>query len=137
MAKTKNPLLLRRKDRVRAATDLRGVPAGTPGKVIVANGIDWIRYWVKFDNGTEVGSLHRDKLVRFNEWDTYLKQQEERAVRAAATAAAGGGAGAAVEAAGADAGTAGGAVTTPNGVTIPPILVERTKNALARFGVTR
>jgi hypothetical protein len=135
MAKTKNPLLLRRKDRVRAATDLRGVPAGTPGKVIVANGIDWVRYWVRFDNGAEVGSLHRDKLVRDNEWDTYLAERDERAAKAAAAALAGDAADGA-DAAGAPADGGAGAVTV-NGVTIPPILVERTKAALARFGVSR
>lgn len=135
MAKTKNPLLLRRKDRVRAASDIRGVPAGTPGKVIVANGIVWIRYWVKFDNGAEVGSLHRDKLVRFDEWDAYLKSEAERAAKAAAAGSVlASDDGAAADDA-PDAGAAG--AVTVNGVTIPPSLVDRTKNALARLGVTR
>jgi hypothetical protein len=44
-------------DRVRATSDLRGVPAGTEGKVILANGFNWQRYRVLFDNGGELGDL--------------------------------------------------------------------------------
>jgi hypothetical protein len=44
-------------DRVRAITELRGVPAGTEGKVILANGFNWQRYRVLFDNGGEFGDL--------------------------------------------------------------------------------
>ena len=32
-------------------------PAGTEGKVILANGFNWQRYRVLFDNGVEVGDL--------------------------------------------------------------------------------
>lgn len=47
-------------DRVRATADLRGVPDGTQGKVILANGFNWQRYRVLFDNGVELGDLdHR------------------------------------------------------------------------------
>lgn len=73
MAKrTGNELLLH--DRVIATVDLPGVPAGTPGKVILLNGWDradgraWARYRVLFDiggpNGTDVGSLSRGVLLR-------------------------------------------------------------------------
>jgi hypothetical protein len=52
---------LRVGDRVRATVDLRGVPAGTEGKVILANGFNWQRYRVLFDNGFEIGNLdHRN-----------------------------------------------------------------------------
>lgn len=37
--------------------DLPGVAAGTPGKVMVASGLVWRRYRVRFEDGTEVGSL--------------------------------------------------------------------------------
>ena len=41
--------------------DLHGVPAGTEGKVILANGFNWQRYRVLFDNGAELGDLdHRN-----------------------------------------------------------------------------
>lgn len=73
MAKrTGNELLLH--DRVVSNVDLPGVPAGTPGKVILTSGWDrndgyeWKRYRVLFEiggpNGTDVGSLSRDTLQR-------------------------------------------------------------------------
>ncbi len=47
-------------DKVCATEDLLGVPAGTNGKVILANGFNWQRYRVLFDNGGELGDLdHR------------------------------------------------------------------------------
>ena len=55
-----NQLELRMGDRVRTIVDLPGVPAGSDGKVILANGFNWQRYRVFFDNGAEVGDLdHR------------------------------------------------------------------------------
>ena len=45
-------------------------------------GLHWVRYWVRFDTGAERGSIHRDKLVREEEWEDFL------AGRAAAEAAA-------------------------------------------------
>lgn len=48
---------LRPHDRVEAAVDLPGVAAGTPGKVLLANGFNWQRYRVRFDNGVELGDL--------------------------------------------------------------------------------
>lgn len=55
-----NQLDLRIGDRVEASTDLQGVPAGTAGKVILANGFNWQRYRVLFVNGVEMGDLdHR------------------------------------------------------------------------------
>ncbi len=48
---------LRIGDRVTATTDLDGVPAGTPGKVLLANGFNWLRYRVLFANGVELGDL--------------------------------------------------------------------------------
>ena len=56
-------------DKVVAAVDLPGVPAGTPGKVILKNGFRWIRYRVYFENGLDIGSLDRSQLVLRKEWD--------------------------------------------------------------------
>lgn len=54
---------LRRRQKVRAATDLVGVPAGTKGRVTLVNGLGpWIRYRVIFENGVDRGSLVREKL---------------------------------------------------------------------------
>ncbi|HET9665723.1 MAG TPA: hypothetical protein VFP09_03160 [Desertimonas sp.] len=51
---------LRLGDKVRATIDLQGVPEGTTGKVILANGFNWQRYRVLFTDGTELGDLdHR------------------------------------------------------------------------------
>jgi hypothetical protein len=44
---------LRQKDKVVAADDLPGVPAGTPGVVLGVSGLEWIRYRVRFANGLE------------------------------------------------------------------------------------
>ncbi len=42
------------KDVVEAVDDsLRGVPAGTRGRVTEVTGLSWIRYRVQFDNGWE------------------------------------------------------------------------------------
>ena len=49
-------------DRVRATTDLPGAPAGTEGKVILANGFNWQRYRVRFENGQEIGDLDHRQL---------------------------------------------------------------------------
>ena len=129
----KKPLgeTLRKKERVKAASALRGVPEGTEGRVILSNGVDWIRYWVAFDNGVEMGSLHRDKLVRVKEWDQYLIDRELAAERAAEAAEAGD------DADGGDAGGGGGDGATVNGVLVPQLLLDRTKAALERFGVSR
>jgi hypothetical protein len=52
---------LRIGDRVRAVAELQGperaVPAGTEGKVLLANGFNWQRYRVLFANGAEIGDL--------------------------------------------------------------------------------
>lgn len=50
-------------DKVVAAEDLPGVPAGTKGKVMLRTGFSWIRYRVYFDNGVEVPWLERDQLA--------------------------------------------------------------------------
>ena len=54
-------LELRMGDKVRSTAEIHGVPVGTEGKVILANGFSWLRYRVLFDNGAEVGDLdHRN-----------------------------------------------------------------------------
>jgi hypothetical protein len=60
---------LKEKDVVVATVDLKRVPRGTTGKVIMVSGLTWIRYWVLFDNGERIGTLHRDKLATLAEWE--------------------------------------------------------------------
>jgi hypothetical protein len=51
-------------DRVETIVDLPGgVPSGTAGKVILANGFNWLRYRVLFSNGVEVGDLDHRNIV--------------------------------------------------------------------------
>ena len=127
------PHNLRKKEIVKAAINLRGVPEGTMGRVILSSGLDWVRYWVAFDNGVEIGSLHRDKLVREVEWDAYILQRErsqeiaeaESSTEALDTS----------EEAGAQSSGSGGVEV--NGVLVPQLLLDRSKAALERFGVTR
>lgn len=45
------------RQRVRAKVDLRRVPVGTEGTVVLADGFAWRRYRVLFDNGVELGFL--------------------------------------------------------------------------------
>lgn len=52
-----NQLDLRMGDRVVSTAEIIGVPVGTEGKVILANGFNWQRYRVLFANGAEVGDL--------------------------------------------------------------------------------
>ena len=53
-----------RKDRVVAAEDRPGVPAGTGGVVVMVTGLSWIRYRVRFDNGVELNLLDGHYLTR-------------------------------------------------------------------------
>ena len=56
-----NQLDLRMNDKVRTIVEMHGVPEGTVGKVILANGFNWQRYRVLFENGVEMGDLdHRN-----------------------------------------------------------------------------
>lgn len=57
-------------DRVVASIDLAGVPAGTPGKIILRNGLAEYRYRVLFEvggpNGTDVGHVSGSVLSRID-----------------------------------------------------------------------
>jgi hypothetical protein len=109
----------RRKDKVVAAEDMPGIPAGTRGTVFFVAGFDWIRYWVRWENGVERGSINRSKLVRPGE--PFGPELAE--LRAAAGAPVAAASGDEVEAVAAD---AGGGVTV-GGVAIPAHLLERSK----------
>jgi len=82
---------LRKRDRVVATVDLPGVPEGSTGKVKLVNGLfrpgSWMRYWVFFDNGVQLGSVGADKLVRADRWETYKAERARRAEEGAAEAA--------------------------------------------------
>ena len=53
------------------------------------NGFDWIRYWVFFENGVDMGQLDTDDLVRPAHWDQFFVDKAnaaEAATRAAEAA---------------------------------------------------
>jgi hypothetical protein len=58
-----------RHEKVVATEDLPGIPAGTKGKVMLVDGINWIRYRVLFDNGVERGTIDGKYLTSRKDWD--------------------------------------------------------------------
>jgi hypothetical protein len=117
-ATAENPL--KRHERVVANVDLDGIPAGTGGRITLANGLTWHRYRVLFDNGEDRGHLDNRHLVRPKEFVPLDERVEEEPT--AATAAAGADE---PEAAPADAsGDRGG---------VPAHLLERSKKARERL----
>ncbi|MEI7885921.1 MAG: hypothetical protein WCJ04_00890 [Actinomycetes bacterium] len=76
MAKKRVGDQLQVKDKVVAAVDLLGVPAGTRGKVSLVNGFRWVRYRVYFDNGADLGSINRSDLVLAKDWTGTSEQTE-------------------------------------------------------------
>ena len=121
---------LARKDRVVAAVDLPGIPAGTKGKVTFVEGFTWIRYWVRFDNGIIRGSINRKHLARPLDWERILERRALGLSDDDAGPGAAAGAGDGDAAGGED--TAAGAVV--NGVSIPAFLLERSKNRRTALG---
>ncbi len=121
MATTSNGERLRKGDSVVAAADLRGAPIGTEGRVSMVAGLSWIRYWVRFENGTEMGSINRSKLATPHEWE----RRHDEPVAVTATAE-GDGDGAEVEAA------SGGGVEV-NGAVVPQKLIDRSAAARQRL----
>jgi len=74
-------------DRVRATVDLadiRGgndVPAGTEGKVILANGFNWQRYRVLFENGGELADLDQRHIEPIGRTAKRLAKKAKLAAR--------------------------------------------------------
>jgi hypothetical protein len=69
--------MFKRHQKVVAAVDLPGVPAGTKGKVQIVNGLSWIRYWVVFANGVELGQLGNDALTTPAQWDAQAAKRRQ------------------------------------------------------------
>ena len=130
--------LLDRRDRVVLADDLAGVPEGTPGEVMLHTGLQWVRYWVRFDTGAERGSIHRDKLVREDEWEDFLASRAAAEAAAEADELEGAAGGEAPELtagdAGGDAGDDAGGDVVVNGATVPAHLLSRSASARERLG---
>jgi hypothetical protein len=77
----------RRRQKVVAAVDLPGVPAGTFGKVWFVSGVTWMRYHVAFENGEELANVDGGDI---RDRKTYLAEQaaaEQQALTAEREAA--------------------------------------------------
>ncbi|MGQ0434167.1 MAG: hypothetical protein ACT452_17405 [Microthrixaceae bacterium] len=110
---------LKRHEKVRANIDLAGVPAGTPGKVLVVSGVTWMRYRVLFENGVEQGLLDGRHIVRTKD---FIPVDERVEVEAAVATTDGPAADAAADDTGAD-----------NAFGVPAHLLERSKKARERL----
>ena len=72
---------IRRHQKVVATINLPGIPEGTPGKVRVANGFAWYRYWVAFENGVELGHVDHGNLVRAGDWVRFQVERAEASLQ--------------------------------------------------------
>lgn len=125
----------KRGTKVRLVDDIPGYPAGSQGKVAVANGFEWLRYWVRFTDGESVGHIDHGSLVKAKDYDRFLVQRDKEAIEAEKAAEA---AAAAAEAGGDEAdgggGAAAGGSVSVNGVTIPQRLLDMSAAARVRLG---
>ncbi len=122
---------LRAKERVVATVDMPGIPEGTTGRVILVEGLTWIRYWVRFDNGVVRGSLDRRVLARPSEWTELVRRRE-----AGEDVTVGGNAATATaDAAAADATAPADETVMVNGIAVPAHLIERSKRRREVLGV--
>jgi len=123
----------KRGTKVRLVDDLPTHPAGSTGKIAVANGFDWLRYWVRFSDGTTVGHVDHHSLVKAKQYDQFLVAREREALEAEKAAEEAANA-PAVEAGSGGGAAAGGDGAVVNGVTIPQMLLDRSAAARQRLG---
>jgi len=114
---------IRRHQKVVATVDLPGVPEGTLGKVRVANGFAWYRYWVDFENGVELGHVDHGNLVKAGDWVRFQVERADASLQASEE----------VDHADGDDGDDGGE-TAENRFGVPEYILERSREARARLG---
>ncbi|MBQ88329.1 MAG: hypothetical protein CL433_05760 [Acidimicrobiaceae bacterium] len=118
--------------KVRLVDDISGYPAGSRGKVAVANGMTWKRYWVRFSDGNAIGHVDHTSLVSAKDYDVFVVAREHEAEEASKAAEAA--ANAPAESAGGDAAAAGGgAGVEVNGVFIAQTWFDKSAAARARI----
>jgi len=66
-------------DLVSLTAEVDGLPVGTEGKVILANGFNWLRYRVRFANGTEIGDLDHRSIAPVGKTARRLERAAKRA----------------------------------------------------------
>jgi hypothetical protein len=74
-------LSLRMNDKVRSTAEIHGVPVGTEGKVILANGFNCQRYRVLFENGAEIGDCDQRNIEPIGRTAKRLAKQAAKANR--------------------------------------------------------
>lgn len=120
---------LKRGEKVKLVTDLRGVAAGTEAKVAMANGLSWHRYWIRLRDGRLISHVDHSHLVRSKHYERYVAAREHEAAQASSAPA---------EEAAAETGAAAGPAEAEdvvvNGVTVPGYLLARSAAARARLG---
>ena len=125
MAKTIDRTLpIKRYKKVVAPLDQPGGPPGPAGKVRVANGVTWYRYWVDFDNGVRLGQVGHQQVCLASDWDAFRIDRTEAERRAAE----------APEESADEDGAAEGGAATGNRFGVPEHLLERSKAARQRLG---
>lgn len=123
---------LKRGQKVRLVTELPGIASGSEGKVAMANGFAWNRYWVRLRDGRVIGHIDHGDLVLAKHYDRFLVAREREAQQALlAPAEQDSGASDDEDQLG---GSADGGDVTVNGVTIPAYLLQRSADARARLG---
>jgi hypothetical protein len=122
----------KRGTKVRLIDDIPGHPSGSAGKVAVANGFAWVRYWVRFADGDTVGHIDHNHLVRAKDYERFLVQRDKEAAAAEAAALL------ATDEADTESDDTGGGATAGtgvqvNGVTVPQRLLDASAAARARL----
>ncbi len=115
-------------DKVISTVKLKGVPEGTPGKIIHMQGLTWTRYWVWFENGIRMGTIPRTKLATAEEWERKQNGGDEVAVAGKAD-------GSSVVVAGGSSDGGGAVMADVNGV--PGHLIERSRLARERWAAKK
>ena len=75
-----NQLDLSMGDTVRSTVELTGVPVGSEGIIILANGFNWQRYRVLFVTGHERGDLDHRHLAPIGKTARRLAREAKRAL---------------------------------------------------------
>jgi hypothetical protein len=122
----------KRGTKVRLVDDVPGYDAGSTGKIALANGITWKRYWVRMSDGSSVGHVSHSAVVKAKDYDRFLIYREREAIEAETAAAEAALAPAASSDSGADT-SAGGGVEI-NGVFLAQSWLDKAAAARARLG---
>ena len=125
--------VLKKGENVKLVVDMPTVSAGTAGKVAIANGLTWKRYWVRFNDGQILGHVDHFNLVKSKHYDRYMAarqreaENEKQGTKSASANSS--------QRHNPDASSTGLAnQATMTGVTIPSYLLERSAAARARLG---